>query len=171
MCPLSSPTVILPIAVTIRHYCAGHSDPARILAVLEKSDERLLADLRARSDLEHYARKWSTFAEVLFVERADGDLGLCACYLNDPAKMTGFITHLSVVPEFQGSRIGSMLVQQTFSMARERGFSDLRLEVSPANKRAIVFYERLGFRFAEQSRENAASLLGRLSVKDAPGNR
>lgn len=55
---------------------------------------------------------------------------------------------IAVLREYWGLGIGSALVEEQISVAREMGLSRLELEVYDANARGIALYEKLGFRTA-----------------------
>jgi ribosomal protein S18 acetylase RimI-like enzyme len=57
----------------------------------------------------------------------------------------GHVTQVCVLPEFRSRRIGEVLLAATASNLRKRGFSQLSLTVTKANRRAVELYERLGF--------------------------
>ncbi len=52
---------------------------------------------------------------------------------------------LSVAPFAQGRGVGRTLLQAGEARARDRGCTQMRLEVRQSNKNAIALYERLGY--------------------------
>jgi ribosomal protein S18 acetylase RimI-like enzyme len=62
---------------------------------------------------------------------------------------------LAVPPERRGQGIGTLLLQEVESFARQNRFTTIRLEVAIANQRAQVLYQRMGFQ-EEKKRQNAA---------------
>lgn len=59
---------------------------------------------------------------------------------------TGEIKRLWLLPEYQGQGLGYRLMIQLMALAREKGYTRLRLETSPAyQERAFKFYRQLGF--------------------------
>jgi putative acetyltransferase len=58
----------------------------------------------------------------------------------------GEIKRLWLLPEYQGRGLGYRMMLQLIAVAREKGYTRLRLETSPAYQpRAFAFYRRLGF--------------------------
>jgi len=58
----------------------------------------------------------------------------------------GEIKRLWLLPEYQGQGLGYRMIMQLLALAREKGYTRLRLQTSPAYQaRAFNFYLRLGF--------------------------
>lgn len=65
-----------------------------------------------------------------------------------PIKYSQHYLHVStliVAAEFQGQGVAQRLMDTAVTFARERGLSQLRLNVYDFNQRAIAFYEKEGF--------------------------
>jgi ribosomal protein S18 acetylase RimI-like enzyme len=70
--------------------------------------------------------------------------------------------HIDVLPEHQGAGHGRALIETFLAAAARRGSPALHLGVAPANRRALSFYDHLGFRpIPITSREVGAVFLGR----------
>lgn len=76
------------------------------------------------------------------------------------------IMDLAVTPEWRGRGIGTALLKEAESNARQSGASELRLHVLGKNQRAMKLYERLGYPLytvtlakllVEQSRESSSA--------------
>ena len=50
-----------------------------------------------------------------------------------------------LLPEYHGQGIGYRVIQMLFEFARTAGYKTIRLETGDQQKRAIQFYERVGF--------------------------
>ena len=59
---------------------------------------------------------------------------------------------LSVLPEYRGQRVGTMLMTRLFALLRERGYARTSLAVQQKNA-AVRFYERLGYTIVGRSAE------------------
>jgi ribosomal protein S18 acetylase RimI-like enzyme len=117
--------------------------------------------LDTRVDLAEYALKISRHA-VTFEAWANGSLvGLVAAYLNDAAGRTGYITNVSVTPEFLGRGVASKLMDMCLERAAAIGMAVLVLEVGRANAAAIELYRKLGF---EESGDNGDFITMKLSL-------
>ncbi len=58
----------------------------------------------------------------------------------------GEIKRLWLMPEYQGQGLGYRMMEQLIGVAREKGYTRLRLETTPAYQtKAFHFYQRLGF--------------------------
>ncbi len=53
--------------------------------------------------------------------------------------------HIDLLPHIQGRGVGRMLIDRLFDELRSRGVPGAHLGADPRNKRAIAFYEHLGF--------------------------
>ena len=61
-----------------------------------------------------------------------------------------YISHIAVLPEYQGQGIGTQLLAHTENKARERGFRRIALVVGVDNERAMAFYKRRGYKMVER---------------------
>lgn len=55
------------------------------------------------------------------------------------------ITNIAVHPDFQGMKIGSQILENLLNTAKNRGDSQLTLEVRESNQKAINLYKKYGF--------------------------
>jgi ribosomal protein S18 acetylase RimI-like enzyme len=62
------------------------------------------------------------------------------------SRRIGEIESLSVLPEYRGSGLGSVLLDRLEAHLRDRGARDLILGVLPGNDDAIRLYQRRGYR-------------------------
>jgi ribosomal protein S18 acetylase RimI-like enzyme len=58
---------------------------------------------------------------------------------------TAHIPQIAVVPEFQGTGLGSFMLKLAFEELQGRGFKEVSLTVTAVNQGAVRLYERLGF--------------------------
>ena len=64
----------------------------------------------------------------------------------------GQITNIAVHPDARRQGIGRALLTEMLRLARERGLSEISLEVRASNEAAIALYERMGFAVAGRRR-------------------
>lgn len=63
-----------------------------------------------------------------------------------PEKAPSFgILSIAVAPSYQGSGVAQLLMEYLEQVAIERGFTYMDLTVHPSNKRAVRFYEKMGW--------------------------
>ena len=74
------------------------------------------------------------------------------------------IHRIGVKKSFQGKGIGKILLKKTVEFCRERGVSEILLEVSEKNERAISLYRTFGFKGFNR-RENYYGNEGALLMK------
>lgn len=61
-----------------------------------------------------------------------------------------YVSSLYVLPEFQGFRIGSMLMKKAEEIAKSKNFDRIWLGVMSKNIKALKWYEKKGFTFPEE---------------------
>jgi ribosomal protein S18 acetylase RimI-like enzyme len=82
-----------------------------------------------------------------FVLRQPGSDELVAAVLTSEVfPGVGHTTQICVLPGFQGSGLGRMLMQTSAEALRSLKFRELTLTVTSENRTAVELYERLGFR-------------------------
>jgi GNAT superfamily N-acetyltransferase len=60
--------------------------------------------------------------------------------------LRAYVDNLSVTQESEGQGVGRALLDYVERWARDRGYREVVLDVFAGNQRAIVFYERRGYR-------------------------
>lgn len=102
--------------------------------------------LASRVDIDQYSCKLADKA-VTFESYEDGTLiGLVAAYINDESHNEAFITNVSVISGYEGTGLAKELMLLCIHYAEERHYGRIALEVAEKNKRAIRFYQKLGFK-------------------------
>lgn len=117
---------------------------AELLAHLRAADAGFSPPLSSRIELAGYADKLAAHARRIEAWQGDTLVGLIALYANDPAR-GGFITNVSVLPDFQGQGVAGELLKRTVALSLELGLPHLRLEVYADNTAALALYRRHGF--------------------------
>ncbi len=96
-----------------------------------------------------YIEKLEKHAELIIHTERGNTLGFVFFYCNAPDKHISYITLIATAREAQGMGIGQGLVQHVLWLAKSRGFSRCQLEVHKENKRALSFYQKIGFAVEE----------------------
>ena len=106
----------------------------------------------ARLEAECFSEPWSEnaisesiFAGTRFFAAKQGTL-LCGYIGISTILDEGYITNVAVFKGYRNKGIATMLLNRTFSLARELGLQFISLEVRASNQSAISLYEKLGFR-------------------------
>jgi len=58
----------------------------------------------------------------------------------------GHITNIAIHPDYQGRKLGRILLAAMIKWAWDNGLKHMTLEVRPKNSKAIALYEKAGFR-------------------------
>jgi Acetyltransferases len=61
-----------------------------------------------------------------------------------------FVSSLYVLPEFQGYGLGKKLLNEAYSIAKQKGFNKIWLGVMKQNVKSLEWYKNLGFVFDEE---------------------
>ena len=89
-------------------------------------------------------------AETMIVCEVDGKIA-GTCHLSCKTKLKnrhrGRIG-IALYEAYWGMGIGTAMFRELIALGRERGLSQLELEVFEGNKRGIALYEKMGFRIA-----------------------
>lgn len=89
-------------------------------------------------------------------------VGLVAAYMNDFERKIGYITTVSVFPDFYGKGVAKQLMEMCIKRASILGYHEVILEVSEKNKIAVEFYIRMGFKYFQH---DAEKIFMKLEVK------
>jgi ribosomal protein S18 acetylase RimI-like enzyme len=145
-----------PVAATVevRRLTAG-DDPRRLRELrLEMLTDTPMAFLErvedARRHPPHYwverLRRYADSPDrtMYVAEAADGGwVAQGGGYLDRPG-LAHFVS-VYVRPGYRGAGLVEQLATEVFAWARERGCTEIRLEVAERNQRAVRAYQRLGF--------------------------
>ena len=118
-------------------------DKKRLLYILEKLDEIMNPKISDRTDIEKYADKLCSLAELFYITHNREDIANCAVYMNEK---TGYISSFGVIEQAQRMGVGKMLMTSVIDEAGRRGLEELELEVYVCNHAAILFYQSMGFK-------------------------
>lgn len=116
-----------------------------VYGYLNANSHVFIPPLMPRVDVSEYARKIAAHAQQFWLYQFEKVVGFAACYFNDPANITGFITSISVTPDMQGTGAGTLLLNEIIRYAQDKGTIQIRLEVFELNEHAILFYKKRGF--------------------------
>ncbi|MBP1693116.1 MAG: Acetyltransferase [Chloroflexi bacterium] len=125
--------VILTVAWNI------YTWPASLAEIIEQFDER--GELRDVDDPQsYYFDRRGTFLVAMDQEQVVGT-GAVRYFERDTAELK----RLWLLEAYHGQGIGYRLVKRLLSFAREAGYLRIRLLTDRRSKRAIAFYQKVGF--------------------------
>lgn len=85
-----------------------------------------------------------------FITESDGlSSGWMKLYDNKSQKRF-YVSSLYVLPQFQGSGIGKILMNKAEEIARQKGYDRIWLGVMKDNIKALEWYKKIGFNFVEE---------------------
>lgn len=94
-------------------------------------------------------------------------VGLVAAYLNDQSRQSGYITNVSVLKNFEGRGIGSILMRMCLKKSIQEKFQVILLETNKDKNRAIKMYHDFGFREFDQ---NGDLVMMKLNLEEMKNN-
>lgn len=111
---------------------------------LAKCSPTFVPQLDSYVDIKEYSKKIYDNA-VAFTKFDDNELvGLVAAY-NNPKEKFGWITNVSVDPEYSKRGIASKLLHQCYEYFKNLNYHNIFLEVFCDNEKAINLYRKNGF--------------------------
>jgi ribosomal protein S18 acetylase RimI-like enzyme len=113
----------------------------QIETYFSKLSQEFLTELKSQVKLEKYLIKIEKLSNHIVALEEIEIVGTLFYYSKDK---TSFITHISVLPEYERLGIGSRLFNKLLEKTQDQ---NIELEVHPNNQKAIEFYQNLGFLF------------------------
>ncbi len=69
-----------------------------------------------------------------------------------------YLSMVSVLPKFQGQKLGQELIKSVENSAKEKGFDRVSIKVDMYNPRAEELYKRLGYKYIDEYIANGVTL-------------
>ena len=123
--------------------------------VLRLFSDRLGSLRQGEKYIADMAEKFSRYAEFLVMTENDDVIAFSAFYCNDTVSGKAFLSMIAVSSGGEGKGHGTVMLNEVLNVCAERGMKVLMLEVGKANVRAVDFYKRNGFSFAEKQTERS----------------
>ncbi len=105
-----------------------------------------------------YAQKVCLHAVRFEAWKGDQLVGLVAVYMNDEGKEKAFVTNVSVVHEYVGRGIASLLIEQAMLEAKQQKLKKIILEVSANNPAAVSLYRKMNFVVDKQDESSTLTM-------------
>jgi RimJ/RimL family protein N-acetyltransferase len=140
-----------------------HESPSAFSSTYELALKRTPESWDDQADQSAEGPDRATF--LLFSENSP--IGIAALYRDVNNNDTGEVIQVWVSPEFRGKGAAETLMEAVFGWARENGFRKVLAGINQGNERALRFYQRLGFKLVQETKEDGT---GSLLVKDVGGN-
>lgn len=113
-------------------------------------DKDFVPSLTDRVNIEEYVSKLTNFAENLIYFRNGKVVASVSTYMNTEI---AFISSIAVKKQYNKRGIGSFMLHQTEKKAREYKCRRICLKVHCENKKAIIFYEKNGYKRSSMEEE------------------
>lgn len=117
----------------------------RIHSFLLNIDPFFTPPISTKVRLFDYSEKIVKNGVVLLSIKEAMDVGIIAFYANNLENNIAYITLLGILPSFQSLGIGQQLLEESYSIAKNEGMLNMRLEVYYKNLKALYFYKKNGF--------------------------
>jgi ribosomal protein S18 acetylase RimI-like enzyme len=132
---------------------------AQLAQHLRLCDQSFVPPLSERVALMEYSTKLYAKAERFEAWIDTTLVGLLAGYYDAESSMVAFITSVSVLKEWQGRGVASVLVERSIAHAQHLGFGLIELQVALQNDLAVRLYQRHGFQVISQDDNQAKMAL------------
>jgi ribosomal protein S18 acetylase RimI-like enzyme len=124
---------------------ANTASVSEIVSHLQKCDGCFTPPLHTYVNIKQYSEKLWNYA-ANFEAWDNGQLvGLVSGYFNKDDERTGFISNVSILPEYHGRGIAYRLVMDAIDYGKRKEYSRIDLEVSALNIPAQKLYRKCGF--------------------------
>jgi ribosomal protein S18 acetylase RimI-like enzyme len=123
----------------------NQASPLQIAGYFRGLEAGFLAKLWEKVDRSVYLTKLSTLATNFEAWEHGRLVGLVSVYTNRVEEGEAYITHVGIIPDFQGGGIAKQLLSTALDHVRGIGFDHVLLEVEAANHKAKGLYLKLGF--------------------------
>lgn len=133
--------------ITIRWHTEFNLQHTHLVNLLKKFGDLLPNPLSARVDLQSYATKLLTYADIACAFIDEEIIAFLAIYANDEKRYKAHLPIIVIIKEYQGFGIGKIMMSRALARARQRGMKLIDLEVEPENISAHHLYQYCGFRF------------------------
>lgn len=124
-----------------------------IRSVVEECDSAFMIGITRRDNYEQILQKMINHAEIIVVKYMGKVAGYASMYANDYSSHAGYISMFGIKREYQGKRLGTLLMDKCCSVAKECGMDTILLEVLKDNYGAYEFYSRYGFTITDRKTE------------------
>lgn len=122
------------------------------IKILLKAFEDCFPHLRSHiTDIDDYAKKLASYAEVYSFWDEKTVMGLTVFYANDRKTFYGYISLIGLFPEHRGKGNGAALLRFCEEKMRQAGETKLKLEVDDDNIPAQGFYRHMGLKETERA--------------------
>jgi len=126
-------------------YCICKASEDEIFFHLQECSSQFIPDLNETVDLKEYSKKIHQKSTTFEAWKENRLIGLVAGYFNDVESNRGFITNVSIIKDFQGLGLASILLNMCITHAKIKKVLTIRLEVNKGNNKAIELYKKHGF--------------------------
>ena len=116
-----------------------------VLDHLKKCCDSFIPNLSQKVNLVGYAKKIKDNAFTFEAWKEEELVGLVAAYFTDTINRSAFITNVSTIKQYEGTGIGSELLNNCIRYAVKHQFREIKLHVSIGNNIAIALYHKYGF--------------------------
>jgi ribosomal protein S18 acetylase RimI-like enzyme len=132
---------------------------AQLARHLRLCDQFFVPPLSERVTLMDYSAKLYEKAERFEAWIDTTLVGLLAGYYDAESGVVAFITSVSVLKEWQGRGVASVLVERSIAHAQHLGFELIELQVALQNDLAVRLYRKHGFQVISQDDNQAKMAL------------
>ena len=120
-------------------------DEALIRRAVAEIDPLFPVGIHGSPDPEEKMNKLLRFADVVVAMDGDNVAGFAAIYANNMETRLGYMPYMGVAEAYQGHHLAVRFMEACEALARERGMTRVRMEVSDSNQKIVRFHSRRGY--------------------------
>lgn len=113
------------------------------------SKEQIKYMLEWMYNIQTLEKQFKAGHQFYVAEKEGKELGFIGIEFNHPDKNTAKIHKIYILPEAQGFGLGKLLIQKAIEISKEKGLTELMLNVNRFNK-AVAFYRYIGFNVVKE---------------------
>jgi ribosomal protein S18 acetylase RimI-like enzyme len=132
---------------------------------LQECNDDFYPPLNLSVDLAEYSKKLIQNAVIFEAWDNRQLVGCVAVYFNDSKKECGYITNVSVLPQYYKRGIGNELFKKCIEYASSNSFNHMELKVNEQNIGAIKLYDKHNFEKIGEAKDEIIQMHLKISLR------
>lgn len=122
-----------------------------------------------RNSIYHIFTKFFKTTSLILEHENNRIIGFLLGFISQDNPPEGYIHLLCVLPPWRNKGLAQALVEKYLNILREKGCLRVHLITSPGNKKAINFYEKMGFKIDNEGKEIVINGVKTIENYNGPG--
>ncbi len=122
-----------------------------------------------RNSIYHIFTKFFKKTSLILELEDDKVIGFILGFISQDNPQEGYIHLLCVIPPWRNKGLAKALVDEFLNILREKGCKRVYLITSPGNKKALNFYDKMGFKIDNKGKEIVINGVKTIKNYNGPG--